>query len=222
MRQRCKDVWVVVYISGRSFTPSVPPTSFSSSCLHCRGKPTRSVMTNTEQTLPSGGQTCSTLRINSLENLLYQEKNKNQVAMIQSDRVHSHQLCLFFFQSSGRNTVLMLLFHPAVAEGRRGDTSWQHSHQDREPKPVCASFHQPARGDWDTEQGRSAPCSSLLCFFHEVTWIQNINRNVFMSTDPTAESSGYENSRTAVSSPRKCHNRGKPSGNLLSPCRQNI
>lgn len=72
----------------------------------------------------------------------------------------------------------MLLFFALVVEGRRGDTGWQHSHQDREPKPVCASFHQPSRGDRDTKQGNflclpslssaychiSQKCSISLCF----------------------------------------------------------
>ena len=49
-----------------------------------------------------------------------------------------------------------------VVEGRGADTGRQHSHQDREPKPVCASFHQPSRGDRDAKQGNASPCSAFL------------------------------------------------------------
>lgn len=45
--------------------------------------------------------------------------------------------------------VVLLVFFALVVEDRGGDTSWQHSHQDREPKPVCASVHQSPRGDRD-------------------------------------------------------------------------
>lgn len=59
-----------------------------------------------------------------------------------------------------------MLFLPAVAEGRGADPSRQHSHKDREPQPVCASFHQPSRGDRDTKQGNLTSLFSvfvLLC-----------------------------------------------------------
>lgn len=74
---------------------------------------------------------------------------------------------------------VVLVFFAVVVKGRRGDTGWQHSHQDREPKPVCASFYQSSRGDRDTKQGNPSwllafsvsqfPCSLL----HAVTWNQN-------------------------------------------------
>lgn len=45
------------------------------------------------------------------------------------------------------NPIWMFASLSLVAQDRGGDSSWQHIHQDREPKPVCATFHQPSGGD---------------------------------------------------------------------------
>lgn len=45
-------------------------------------------------------------------------------------------------------------------------------------------------------------------------------KKMLLLSDPTAEPSGYENSRTAVTSPRKRHNREQSSGEYCV-CRQN-
>lgn len=118
--------------------------------LHCRGKPTNSFMTVTVQSLPSGGKIHTVSQIgykyfknfkNGLKCLRKKKKTKkkNPTIITRCEQQVNTEL----------DDVVLLVFFALVVEDRRGDTSWQHSHQDREPKPVCASVHQSPRGDRD-------------------------------------------------------------------------
>lgn len=129
---------------------SLLSTSRHPCSLHCRGKPTNSFMTVTVQSLPSGGKIHTVSQIgykyfknfkNGLKCLRKKKKNekKNPTIITRCEQQVNTEL----------DDVVLLVFFALVVEDRRGDTSWQHSHQDREPKPVCASVHQSPRGDRD-------------------------------------------------------------------------
>lgn len=123
------------------------------------------------------------------------------------------EFCILFFIVPKAVISHICWLYSSVAENGGDEPSRQHSHQDRKSKPVCASFHQPSRSDWDQEQG-------LFCFVFVflflllLAWSKITGNVLFWSSDPTAESWGHEDGRAPVSSPRQRFNWRQSSGKL--------